>query len=166
LAQEACIFVPDLILEGADARQSEAINIYCMATIMSSVKVYFSKFGISTSSLPKKQALYVPAAKITYTDKKRKSKTQMYFGSPITKKNYMGMIEGGSFFVIIRQPNIFHFFNSEGEQVAEVEINGKPIQVDEDNFIVRDGNTAIWYGADGNKISERQLTEEELKMFR
>ena len=59
----ACIFVPDLILEGADARQSEAINIYCMATIMSSVKVYFSKFGISTSSLPKKQALYVPAAK-------------------------------------------------------------------------------------------------------
>ena len=56
----------------------------------------------------------------------------MYFGSPITKKNYMFMIEGGSFFVIARQPNIFHFFDAESKQVAEVEINGKPIQVGED----------------------------------
>ena len=136
-----------------------------MARIMSSVKVYFSKLGVTSSSQPKRQVLYVPAAKITYTDKTRKSKTEMYFGSPITKKNYMGMIEGGSFFVIIRQPNIFHFFNSEGEQVAEVEINGKPIQADEDDFVVKDGNTAIWYSADGNKIAERPLTEEELKMF-
>ena len=131
---------------------------------MSSVKVYFSKFGVTTNQ-SKRRVLYVPAAKITYTDKKRKSKTEYYFGSPITKKNYMGMIEGGSFFVIVRQPNIFHFFNSEGEQVAEVEINGEPIQANEDDFVVKDGNTVIWYGANGNKIGERPLTEEELKMF-
>lgn len=127
--------------------------------------MYFSKIGVSSNS-PKRTVLYVPAVKITCTDKKRKSKTEMYFGSSITKKNYMFMIEGGSFFVIARQPNIFHFFDAEGKQVAEVEINGKPIQVGEDEFVVRDGNTAIWYDAKGNKSSERRLTEEEVKMFK
>ncbi|MBF1592289.1 MAG: hypothetical protein HXO32_02325 [Prevotella sp.] len=68
--------------------------------------------------------------------------------------------------MIARQPNIFHFFDAESKQVAEVEINGKPIQVGEDEFVVRDGNTAIWYDANGNKSSERQLTEEEVKMFK
>jgi len=41
-----------------------------MAMIMSSVKVYFSKTGVTTNQ-SKRQVLYIPAAKITYTDKKR-----------------------------------------------------------------------------------------------
>ena len=70
----------------------------------------------------------------------------------------MGMIEGGSFLRDYSSTKHLPFLQR--GTGSRREINGKPIQVDEDNFIVRDGNTAIWYGADGNKIDERQLTEE------
>lgn len=136
-----------------------------MAHIISNVKVYFSKYGINTSSQPKRKVLYVLAAKIDYMDKKLKSKTEYYFQSEITKENIEQYIVCDEFFVIRRKPNLYHFFDSEGKEETVVEINGIPIAAQENNIVIREGDNAIWFDRTGKKVCERPLSQEELKQM-
>ena len=40
---------------------------------------------------------------------------------------------------------------------------GTPIQADEDEFIVRDGNVITWYDKNGKNVGSRELTAEEIE---
>jgi hypothetical protein len=125
-----------------------------MAKVIDHVEIFFSEYGMRSVKQPKRKVMYVPAVRIYYVDKKRKSKTERYFDSKITKENINNYLECGSFFVIVRKPNYYHFFDADGKQVAEVEINGTAIASRENDIVIRNGNNLSWYGIDGNKIGE------------
>lgn len=113
-------------------------------------------------------------ATIKYMDAKRKQKQEFLIGASlgdmdscvISKKTYIGLVIGGSFFVVLCKDNMYHFFNEEGEHVSSCEIIGVPVQVGEDDFIVRNGDILTMYSATGEMLRWRQLTQEEKEQLK
>lgn len=144
-----------------------------MALNIKTVKISFSRFGITTSNTARR-VFYLPVATIKYMDAKRKQKQEFLIGASlgdmdscvISKKTYIGLVIGGSFFVVLCKDNMYHFFNEEGEHVSSCEIIGVPVQVGEDDFIVRNGDILTMYSATGEMLRWRQLTEEEKEQLK
>lgn len=144
-----------------------------MALNIKTVKISFSRFGITTSNTPRR-VFYLPMATIKYMDAKRKQKQEFLIGASlgdmdscvISKKTYIGLVIGGSFFVVLCKDNMYHFFNEEGEHVSSCEIIGVPVQVGEDDFIVRNGDILTMYSATGEMLRWRQLTQEEKEQLK
>ena len=61
---------------------------------------------------------------------------------------------------------MYHFFDEEGEHIASREIIGVPVQVGEDDFIVRNGDILTMYFATGETLKWRHLTEEEKEQLK
>ncbi len=144
-----------------------------MALNIKTVKISFSRIGITTSNTPRR-VFYLPVATIKYMDAKRKQKQEFLIGASlgdmdscvISKKTYIGLVIGGSFFAVLCKDNMYHFFNEEGEHVSSCEIIGVPVQVGEDDFVVRSGDILTMYSATGEMLRWRQLTEDEKEHFK
>ena len=144
-----------------------------MALNIKTVKISFSRIGITTSNTPRR-VCYLPMATIKYMDTKRKQKQEFLTGATlgdmdscvISKKTYLGLVIGRSFFAVLCKDNMYHFFNEEGGYIASREIIGVPIQVGEEDFIVRDGDIVRMYSATGETLKWRQLTEEEKEQLK
>lgn len=148
-------------------------KIYRMALNIKTVKISFSRIGITTSNTPRR-VCYIPMATIKYMNTKRKQK-QVYLtgdtlgeigSSVISKQTFLGLIIGGSFFAVLCKDNLYHFFNEEGEHITSREIIGVPVQVGEDDFIIRNGDILTMYSATGEMLKWRQLTEEEKEQLK
>ena len=132
-----------------------------MALNIKTVKISFSRIGITTSNTPRR-VCYLPMATIKYIDAKKKQKQEFLTGASlgdmdscvISKKTYLGLVIGGS------------FFDEEGEHIASREIIGVPVQVGEDDFIVRNGDILTMYSATGETLKWRHLTEEEKEQLK
>lgn len=144
-----------------------------MALNIKTVKISFSRIGITTSNTPRR-VFYLPVATIKYMDAKRKQKQEFLIGASlgdmdscvISKKTYIGLVIGGSFFAVLCKDNMYHFFNEEGEHVSSCEIIGVPVQVGEDDFVVRNGDILTMYSATGEMLRWCQLTEDEKEHFK
>lgn len=140
------------------------------------VKVWFSQFGITTPSMPKRKVCYMPMAKITYTDKKIKAKQISlldcgviggFSSCTLTKKNYLGTACGETFFCVISKMQIL-VFDAEGNFKSNLntEETGLIISVAEDSlFCLKNGKTLSGYTKDGALIGKREFTEEESREF-
>ena len=101
-----------------------------MALNIKTVKISFSRIGITTSNTPRR-VCYLPMATIKYMDAKRKQKQEFLTGTSlgdmdscvISKKTYLGLVIGGSFFAVLCKDNMYHFFDEEGEHIASRENN-------------------------------------------
>lgn len=136
------------------------------------VKVWFSKYGMTTSSSLKRQVFYIPMAKITYTDNKIKAKEISlldcgkiggFTDCTLTKKNYMGNAIGATFFCVESTRQIL-LYNAEGAFVKLLNTpeTGIIVAVDRDAFVcLRNGEILTLYSSDGKVVEERQITDEE-----
>ena len=144
-----------------------------MALNIKSVKIPFSRIGITTSNTPRR-VCYLPMATIKHMDAKRKQKQEFLTGASlgdmdscvISKKTYLGLVIGGSFFAVLCKDYMYHFFDEEGEHIASREIIGVLVQVGEDDFIVRNGDILTMYSATGETLKWRHLTEEEKEQLK
>ena len=144
-----------------------------MALNIKTVKISFSRIGITTSNTARR-VFYLPVATIKYMDAKRKQKQELLIGASlgdmdscvISKDTYLGLVIGGSFFAVLCKDNMYHFFNEEGEHITSREIIGVPVQVGEDDFIVRNGDILTMYSATGEMLRWRQLTQEEKEQLK
>lgn len=140
------------------------------------IKVWFSQFGITSSSMPKRKVCYIPMAKITYTDKKIKAKEislldcgviGAFDSCTLTKKNYLGTVCGESFFCVISKKQIL-VYDAEGNFKSSLNSKetGLIISVEEDSFLcLKNGKTLSGYTKDGVLIRKREFTEEESREF-
>lgn len=129
-----------------------------------SVKVTMSRIGIHTQELNK--VVYLPLVNITYTDANKK---KLSIFAPLSeanggpkKKDYHGVVICGDFFVLLLT-NEWEILSDECKLLATIKPCGTPIQADEDEFIVRDGNVITWYDKNGNNAGSRELTADEIE---
>lgn len=140
------------------------------------VKVWFSQFGVSSPTMPKRKVCHIPTAKITYTDKKIKAKQISLLDSgaiggfgccTLTKKNYIGTGWGRSFFCVFSIKQIL-VFDAEGNFKSSLNANetGWIISVCDDSFYcLRNGKILSGYTKDGALMFKREFTEEESQKF-
>lgn len=128
------------------------------------VKVTMSRIGITTMDAPRR-VFYMPLAKIDYMEKEHRSQTvhldQVFIPD---KKFFKGWIIGLSYFVGITE-NSYQIYDENGIRTgtASMEDFGRPIQVNEDNFICLKGKTVSLIAKNGECVGSRELTVEELK---
>ena len=128
------------------------------------VKVTMSRIGINTMDAPRR-VIYMPLAKIDYMEKENRSQTVHLDQAFIPdKKFFKGWIIGLSYFVGITE-NSYQIYDENGNRTgtASMEDFGRPIQVNEDDFICLKGKIVSLIAKNGECIRSRELTVEELK---
>ena len=134
-----------------------------MANIKS-VKVRMSRIGVHGVEINK--VVYVPSVDITYTDTNKK---KLSIFAPVSegnkglkRKDFHGVVVCGDFFVILFT-NEWEILSEDCKLLTTMKPCGTPIQADEDEFIVRDGNVITWYDKNGKNVGSRELTADELE---
>jgi hypothetical protein len=131
------------------------------------VKVTMSRIDITSEEAPRR-VVYMPLAKIDYMKKEHHSKTVHLDQAFIPdKKFFKGWIIGLSYFVGITE-NSYQIYDENGIRTgtASMEDFGRPIQVNEDNFICLKGKTVSLIAKNGECVGSRELTAEELKSIK
>lgn len=131
------------------------------------VKVSMSRIGLHGVNINK--VVYMPSVDITYMDSKKK-KLSMF--APVSEGNrglrredYHGVVICGDFFVILFT-NEWEILSDDCKLLATMKPCGTPIQAEEDDFIVRDGNIITGYNKKGESIGSRELTAEEIETLK
>lgn len=128
------------------------------------VKVTMSRIDITSEEAPRR-VVYMPLAKIDYMEKEHRSQTVHLDQAFIPdKKFFKGWIIGLSYFVGITE-NSYQIYDENGIRTgtASMEDFGRPIQVNEDNFICLKGKTVSLIAKNGECVGSRELTDEEFK---
>ena len=128
------------------------------------VKVTMSRIDITSEEAPRR-VVYMPLAKIDYMEKEHRSQTVHLDQAFIPdKKFFKGWIIGLSYFVGITE-NSYQIYDENGIRTgtASMEDFGRPIQVNEDDFICLKGKTASLIAKNGECVRSRELTDEEFK---
>lgn len=128
------------------------------------VKVHMSRIGVHTASY--NSVVYVPAVDISYMDPSKKKFSSF---APISdgnrglkKKDYHGSIVCGDFFVLLFT-NEWEIISSDNKLLCAMKPCGTPIQADENDFIVREGNIITGFDKNGKIIGSRELTADEIE---
>ena len=66
-------------------------------------------------------------------------------------------------FFVILFTNEWEILSDDCKLLATMKPCGTPIQADEDEFIVRDGNVITWYDKNGKNVGSHELTAEEIE---
>lgn len=129
-----------------------------------SVNVRMSRIGVHAKGFDK--TVYVPSVDITYTKGNRKKLRTI---APVSegnrelkRKDFHGVVICGDFFVILFT-NEWEILSEDCKLLATMKPCGTPIQANEDDFIVREGNSIACYDKNGNNTGSRELTAEEIE---
>ena len=129
-----------------------------------SVNVRMSRIGFHGVEINK--VVYVPSVDITYTDTNKK---KLSIFAPVSdgnkglkRKDFHGVVVCGDFFVILFT-NEWEILSEDCKLLATMKPCGTPIQADEDEFIVREGNIITGYDKNGKNVGSRELTAEEIE---